>query len=173
MPKKGGTVTVLASEDNADGANNLVTDDKNVYWTSLVGGGTVFKLPQAAGSALSIASGIPNVDNGLNLTATRGNVYFLDSPTQSQRLLSVGGGGGTVATITSTSPNTSHMIIADESAIYLDQWPMGAIVRLDLDSGIKTPLADEARSVILMAVEGNDLLWVNLDGDIKSTAKLP
>ena len=80
VPKAGGDVVVLVSEDNADRASNLAIDSKNLYWTSLVGGGTVFKLPLAGTSVAAIAEGVTGVDNAGSLTAGNGNVYFISSP---------------------------------------------------------------------------------------------
>lgn len=168
VSKKGGEVTVLASEDNADGASNLVTDAKNLYWTSLVAGGTVFKVPLAGGTVVSLANGIGGVDNSLNLAVTRGNVYFVETPaTAPQRLLAIGAGGGAITPIADVRSNS---MIADEAAIYFERG--SSITRLDLDTGITTDLADEEQ-LSFMAVEGNDLFWQSVTGDIKSIPKKP
>lgn len=169
VPKAGGQAVVLAMEDNADRAANLITDDKNLYWTSLVGGGTVFKLPLVGGSTVPIASGITAVDNFSDLAVTRGSVYFLSPLTTPQHLLKVAVNGGAVTTVADTS---GGQIVADDAAVYADS-PKGFISRFDLDTGVATQLAEEPRGVLLMVVEGNDLFWMNLSRDIKSTAKKP
>ncbi len=172
VPKKGGTVVVLVSEDNADAAHTLVTDDRNLYWTSLVDGGTIFKLPLAGGSAVPLASNLYAIDyNSMKVTATGGNLYFLSTPLQAQHLLQLSTNGGAPMAIADVS---GAPVIADDSAIYVaDLAQSGSISRIDLKSHAVTKLAAEPRGVTFMVVQDNDLFWMNGDDEIKSTAKSP
>jgi Domain of unknown function (DUF5050) len=171
VPKGGGDAVVLISEDNADRAINLVLDTKNLYWTSLVIGGSIFKLPLSGGSAVSIASGIVGVDNLSTLAATGGYVYFKDFGTPSM-LSKVSSDGGTVTALASSMALST--IIADDSAIYMTGGHAATIVRISLDGATMTTLAAySANYVAQMAVEGNDLFWLTSEGAIMSTAKTP
>ena len=171
VPKQGGDVVVLQSDDNADAANNLVTDDKNLYWTSLVGGGTIFRLPLAGGTLVPIADNIQVVDQGFRITATRGNVYFIGPPGPPQDLYQVSVNGGAVTTL---APMPGNAITSDDAAVYVgDYFSSQSISRIDLNTHAVTKLAQEPRDAILLVVQGNDLFWMNLDREIKSTAKNP
>ena len=173
VPKKGGNgdVVVIVSEDDADGANSLALDDTNLYWTSLVGGGSIFKAPLSGGSPVSIASNILGVDQEFHLATTHGSIYFLNTALPPQHLFKVGPNGGTVTTVADTE--SASALTADDGAIYVNGMPKGFISRIDLNTGVATPLAEEQRDAIKMVIQGNDLFWLNLDRQIKSTAKMP
>ena len=174
VPKKGGDVVVLASDDNADGANNLVTDDKNVYWTSLVGGGTIFKLPLTGGSLMTVAANIEAIDNnGLKLTVTRGERVLHElagraaTPVRGEHCARRDANAH-------RGPLRGYKITSDDAAVYVgDYFSSQSISRIDLKSHAVTKLAQEPRDAILLVVQGNDLFWMNLDAQIKSTAKNP
>jgi hypothetical protein len=171
VPKAGGAVVVLVSEDDADGAYNLVTDTNNLYWTSLVNGGTIFALPLNGGAMVSVATGITGVDNAWSVGATGGYVYFKDE-SASPALSKVKSSGGT-ATVIANSASLSDIIVDD--AVYMSGQPSNAIVRISFDGATMTTLALDPGSAFIyqIAVQGNDVFWLTSDGAIKSTAKSP
>lgn len=171
VPKTGGGVTEVASGTYTGGKHNLLTDDKNLYWAGGIAGGSVFEIPLSGGTAVPLTSGISLVDNGPYVAVTRGSVYALDTPaTGSQHLLAIRADDGSVTPVMDTN---ATWIIADEGAIYLLQRPRNVITRFDLNTGTTTELAEEEPGVFFMAVEGSDLFWTGIAGDIKSTPKKP
>ena len=166
MPKAGGDVVVLVSEDNADQASNLAIDNKNLYWTSLVGGGTVFKLPLAGTSVTAVAEGVTGVDNGGFLTAGGGNVYFMNivAPQTIRKLSSAGGAASKFA-----DTSSARLLVADDTGVYVSTGTN--IIKIGLDGMTTTTLVID--KVVSMAIEGNDLFWLTNDGAIRFTPKTP
>lgn len=171
VPIDGGSRVEVASRTDATQVVNLLSDDRNVYWTVPDNGGSILKVPHGGDSSqiTLVNSALTGVYNFAWLAAHDSYLYFLHIPAgRDPEVARVTIDSGDVTPI---APVQGNSIDVDDDGIYVAD--DASIFHVSLDGTTSTKLAEDSRQVFRVKASGDEVFWWTQDGDIRSTWKLP
>jgi hypothetical protein len=162
VPIDGSGIETLARGD--DQIEGLATDGVHVFWIDR--SANIFRVSVAGGEPVALAPGIPGPPESTGLIrAAGGFVYWLD---HFDTLKRVPAGGGAVSVIASDLAPLSDFV-TDGVNVYFAQQNTGAIGSLPVVGGTATILASRAPLERRLAVDAENLYWI----DPQDVGKIP
>jgi hypothetical protein len=165
-PVAGGTTVDFAT---ATQAQYVAADGTNVYWSDqdLMGGAFVM-LPIGGGTPTVLATDLTNPGE---IAVDGANVYFANSSTLfGTKFWKVPPGGGTPVMV-ALSPNFgTYEIAADATSLYLAGY--NAIGKVAIASGSIETIASGQAAAMDIALDANNIYWMNSDDGARAIMKL-
>jgi hypothetical protein len=156
VPIAGGAKVVLASGDAYRSLRGIAIDSTSVYWVNMdeaATPGSIWKVPLAGGTAEAVAS---NLSFPFELGLSGSMLYF----SSTLGIQKVSTAGGPVSVLWPHQLDQTVRIAVDAKSLYLAEGFMGqgVLVKIDLNSGVSTPVASRAYNI---ALDDTNVFWTD------------
>jgi hypothetical protein len=143
--------------------SSIAIDSTNVYWTNPIGG-SVMQVPIAGGTAVTLASMLPN-PAGIGVDAV--SVYWADTTANTVQKVPIG--GGAPATLTSSASPSPNQVAVDGTSVYWTDLSGGTVSKVSKSGGSPSTLASGLGYAYGIALDATNVYAVSNGGVTKVT----